>query len=147
METPENLHRLQYAQHILEEVLGWPAKGNVELVADCVLSISKVRHLSLQKAHDYMARAIKLAREQQIEIDRFWFMEGQYLNIRPESKTALPYKKLDRAATEAEQNTPEFLELSNLARKKLRELAGMKDMSLATHTKDELKAQVGRLQK
>ena len=38
--TPEGLHELEYARHLLEEVLGWPAKGNIELVADCIRAIS-----------------------------------------------------------------------------------------------------------
>jgi hypothetical protein len=32
MDTPDGLHELQYARQVLEEVLGWPAKGNLELI-------------------------------------------------------------------------------------------------------------------
>lgn len=82
-ETPEGLHRMQYAIHILEEVLGWPSKGNCELIADCILSIAKARKLSVKQGHDYLVRAITLAGEQGITVDRFFFMEGTYTKMRP----------------------------------------------------------------
>lgn len=81
-ETPEDLHSLEYARHILEEI-GWPAKGNLETVADCLHSISKARRLTPAKAHGYMARAVKLAQQQNIPIDKFWFLNGDYMKVRP----------------------------------------------------------------
>lgn len=81
--TPDNLHRMQYAVHILEEVLCWPSKGNAELVADCLLALSKGKKLSDKQAHDYMVRAISLAKEQSFEINRFWFQGGEYTLMRP----------------------------------------------------------------
>jgi hypothetical protein len=85
-ETPDGLHRNQYATHLLEEILGWPSKGNLELMADCLLSISKSRHISIKQAHGYMERAIRLAREQCIEIDGHWFRNGEYTKMRPAEK-------------------------------------------------------------
>ena len=60
-DTPDGLHRMQYAAHILEELCGMPAKGNQEVVADCILALSKSKKLSIKQAHDYLARAVRLA--------------------------------------------------------------------------------------
>ena len=110
-DKPEDLTALEYARHILEEVVGWPCKGNLEMMADCITSISKSRKISLVKAHSYMERAIGLAKKQGVPVDKWFFMEGVYTTIRPESKNALPlYKAEDRAALEAHQRTPEYQE-------------------------------------
>lgn len=130
---PKDLHVLEYGRHILEETLGWPAKGNHEMMADCLTALCKSRTLSPYQAFVYMNRAIFLAKQQGQEVDRFWFQEGRYTNVRPESKTALPtYKRLDKKAIEAEQAEPEWLELSNKVRAKLREIAFGKRMEPGT---------------
>lgn len=82
--TPEGLHELEYARHLLEEVLGWPAKGNIELVADCIRAISLSRKLTPVKAHAYLERAIRLAKEQRIPVNKFFFQDGIYTEVRPE---------------------------------------------------------------
>lgn len=81
--APAGLSQLEYARHLLEEVLGWPSKGNLELVADCLTSISKAKHLSLVQSHAYMQRALRLAREQGVAVDQFFFRQGSYMEIRP----------------------------------------------------------------
>ena len=84
MSAPEGLTALEYARHILEFSLGWPARGNLELIADCITSVSKAKTGgNLVKAHSYMERAISLAKQQSIDLDRFFFMEGRYANVRP----------------------------------------------------------------
>jgi hypothetical protein len=85
METPEGLHELQYARHILEEVLGWPAKGNLELIGDCIRSISLTKKATLRAAHVFLVKAITLAKEQEIPVDKFFFQDGRYMEIRPKS--------------------------------------------------------------
>ena len=132
-DTPDGLHRMQYAAHILEELCGMPSKGNQEIVADCILALSKSKKLSIKQAHDYLARAVKLAGEQGVIVNRFFFTDALYLSMRP-VKDGLPEYDRKKAkelkeATEREQSTPEFQELSRIAREKLRELAGMKTMA------------------
>lgn len=127
-ETPEGLHRMQYANHILEEVLCWPSKGNAELMADCLLSLSKGKKLSEKQAHDYMVRAIKLAKAQDIKIDRFWFQGGEYTNIRPSRKDVRDDYKIDRDRTLQEQSTPEWQASSRKARELLAKIAGKVEM-------------------
>lgn len=83
---PDGLHELEYARHILEEVLGWPAKGNIEMMGDCLRSISKSRRITPVKAHAYMVRAIGLARKQQVEVNHFFFQSGGYTEMRPEKE-------------------------------------------------------------
>lgn len=110
-EAPKDLTALEYARHILEEVLGWPAKGNLEMMADCITSVSKSRKIPLVKAHGYMQRAIELAKKQGVPVDKWFFMEGVYTTIRPEAKNVLPlYKPIDRKALEEHQKTPEYQE-------------------------------------
>jgi len=112
---PEGLHELEYARHILEEVLAWPAiKGNLELIGGCIRSISKAKQLSLLKAHGYLTRAIDLAKKQSIPVDRFFFQDGAYMEIRPVKLTAsgIPWYKPqspeEKAAFEAHKQTPEY---------------------------------------
>ena len=128
-DIPQDLHELEYSRHILEEILGWPAKSNLEMMGDCLRSIGKSRRLTPVQSYKYMARAIRLAKEQSIPIDRFFFLEGKYTDIRPEKPNGFPlYERIDRSAIEAEQATPEWQELSTLARAKLREIAESKRM-------------------
>lgn len=122
-ETPDGMHRMQYAVHILEEVLCWPNKGNAELMADCLLSLCKGKKFSEKMAHDYMVRAIKLAKAQEIKIDRFWFQGGEYTNIRPSRKDVREDYKIDREKTRQEQDTEEWLIASLRARTRLAEIA------------------------
>lgn len=122
-QTPEGLTELEYARHILEEVLGWPAKGNIEMMGDCIRSISKSRKISLVKAHSYMQRAIQLARKQGVTIDKWFFMEGVYTTIRPEPKNVLPlHEPIDWEAVQKEQATPEFKALEQQFRDLLEKL-------------------------
>ena len=151
-ETPDGLHRMQYAAHILEELCGMPSKGNQEIVADCILSLSKSKKLSIKQAHDYLARAVRLAGEQGTIVDRFFFTDAIYLRMRPVSNgmPEVDRKKLreQREATAREQATPEFLALSEQARAKLRELAGIKDMAAPSpERRAELRTQVERLKR
>jgi hypothetical protein len=74
---------MQYGLHILEFTLGWPAKGNSELIADCITSIAKAKRLTDIQAYKYLVRAIGLAKEQGIKVDQFFFRQGEYSNIRP----------------------------------------------------------------
>jgi len=81
--TPDGFHSLNYARHLIEESIGWPVKGNLEMVAECLTSISKTKGLSLHRAHDYMARAIRLAKEQGVKVDHYFFQKGVYMEMRP----------------------------------------------------------------
>ena len=147
-DTPDGLHRMQYAAHILEELCGMPAKGNQEVVADCILALSKSKKLSIKQAHDYLARAVRLAQEQGIIVNRFFFTDALYLSMRPVTNSVpeIDRKKLaeQKAATAREQASPEWQALSEQARQKWREIAGIKVMDVK-HTKEELLAQAERL--
>lgn len=87
MSTPEGLHAVQYAREIIEETLGWPSKGNIEIVADCLTSIARAKKLTLVKAHGYLKRAVLLAKDQGIEVNHFFFSNGEYMNVRPQKET------------------------------------------------------------
>ena len=149
-ETPEGLHRREYALHIIES-LCWPRKTNLEMFADCLESLCSERgkKLTPKQAHDYMMRAIRLAKEQCVKVDHFFFSSGEYMNMRPAKPDAMPTidrKKLaeQKAATAREQASPEWQALSEQARQKWREIAGIKVMDVK-HTKEELLAQAERL--
>jgi hypothetical protein len=133
-EVPEGLHAMQYACHILEEILGWPLKGNQEMMADCIKAIGKSRRLTDKKAYLYLVRAIQLAKEQGIPVNHFFFSNGEYTEVRPEPKnTGIPYFKREtpeeRAALEAHKQTAEYKQaLANLAAA-LERLAGKVKMA------------------
>lgn len=124
-DAPQDLHELEYARHLLEEVLGWPCKGNLELLADCLRAVAKSRKLSPVKAHAYILRAIKLAKEQGIPVDRFFFLEGKYTDVRPEKPTGVPlYTPTNWQAVEKEQSTPEWQAANAELRAMVAKLAG-----------------------
>lgn len=121
---PEGLHELEYARHFLEEMLGWPAKGNLELMGDCLRSIAKSRSLTLKQSYSYLLRAVTLAKKQQITVDKFFFQDGKYTEVRPEKSTVRStFDVVDRKAIEAEQATPEWQAASDQAREMLKKLA------------------------
>jgi hypothetical protein len=84
---PNDLTELEYARHILEFSLGWPSKGNLEMMADCITAVSKAKRLTLVQAYKYLVRSVELAKEQGIKVDRFWFQGGEYVNVRPKPKS------------------------------------------------------------
>ena len=85
-EIPKDLTELEYARHILENTLGWPAKGNLETVADCIRSISRCKRLPTWQAYKYLVRAVTLATEQGVLVSKFWLQDGEYMRIRPTEK-------------------------------------------------------------
>jgi hypothetical protein len=109
-DVPDGVTELEYGRFILENILGWPAKNNLEMMADCLRSIGKSRRLTPVQSHKYMVRAIKLAKEQGIPVNHYFFTEGKYTEVRPQKEnTALPlYKRIDRKALDREQSTPEW---------------------------------------
>jgi hypothetical protein len=112
-DTPEGLHPLQYARHILEEHLARPAtKGNLELIGECISAVSKARKLTLKQAHKYLERAVDLAKEQGIKMDRFWFEQGEYLHIRPKKTDTYEYIPPPKWVLDlGEQNRQKMLKL------------------------------------
>lgn len=124
-EIPDDLHPMQYATEILECQLGWPLKTNGELMADCIKSIQRAKSLTAKQAHAYITRAIKLAKEQGIEVNRLFFMNGDYVNVRPAVKESMrPWQRIDWEKTRQEQETPEFKAASERARTLLARIAG-----------------------
>jgi hypothetical protein len=123
-EIPPGLHELEYARYILEEVLAWPAKSNLEMMADCLRSIGKSKKLKPEQACWYMLRAIKLAREQGLTLDRLFFLDGRYTAVRPEQSGIPLYKPIDKEALAREQATPEWQALNAQLRATLAKIAG-----------------------
>lgn len=107
-EVPEGLHDVQYALHLLQEVLAWPAKTNIELIADCLTAIQKSKRLSAVQAYKYLVRAIGIAKEQGIKVDRMFFMNGEYTTVRPHKEEREKYVKTDWEAVRKHQSSPEF---------------------------------------
>jgi hypothetical protein len=126
LNPPSDLHPLQYGRVILEEVLGWPAaKGNLELISDCIVALQKSRNLTAVRAYRYLLRAIGLAKEQGFPCDRFFFLEGRYTEMRPTKEEGLPfYKPIDWKAVEREQSTEEWQAMNAELRAALAKLAG-----------------------
>ena len=111
---PEGLNEREYAMYALENGIGRPAtKANLELIASCIKSLSKTKGMSLQRAMQYLIRAVKLANEQGVDVDYGFFSDAVYLKMRP--KTPLPqYKPMTKEyweETKRQQSGPEWDEL------------------------------------
>jgi hypothetical protein len=112
MDKPDDLHAREYAMQILEN-LGWPndrgQSPNLLLITECLIAISKAKKLTASQAHSYMERALRLAREQGVNVDRFFFRDGVYMQMRPK---VLPntYRVIDKKRTAEEQAHPEWEE-------------------------------------
>lgn len=123
---PDGLTALEYARGLLESI-GWPNRGNLELMADCITAISISKKLNLVQAYKYLIRAIKLGKEQGQDITRMWFQGGEYMNIRPKKDKIPLYKgptKEELAAFEAHRQTPEYKEAQAKWEAAWRKLAG-----------------------
>jgi hypothetical protein len=73
-----------------------------------------------------MLRAIKLAKEQCIPVDYFFFNQGKYTDVRPEKEIGgLPlYRPIDWKAVEKEQSSPEWQAANARLRATLAKVAG-----------------------
>jgi len=92
---PEGLHSLEYSRHLLENSLAMPAtRRNIELIAESITAVSKTKKLTLPMAYTYLERAVRLAKEQGIKVDYFFFESGTYTEVRP--KTVDRYEKEKR---------------------------------------------------
>jgi hypothetical protein len=125
-DIPEDLHSREYAMHLLEEDLAWPAtKFNLELLTECLTALCKSRKLAPVKAYRYMIRAVELAKKQGIAIDKSFFEHGKYTSIRPEAKNVLPlYIPIDRKALEEHKQTPGYQEALADFRRAFKEIIG-----------------------
>lgn len=106
-EVPEGLTELEYAKGLLSD-LGWPMRGNIELIADCIGAVARSRKLSSVQGYKYLTRAVKLAKEQGIDVNRMFFMNGDYMNVRPRKPSGSDYSPPDWKAVKAHQSSPEF---------------------------------------
>jgi hypothetical protein len=104
-ETPDGLHSMQYAAHLCENMLGWPAnKSNLELVSSCIDAIAKKFRRTPRRAFHFLQVKVKLAEEQGETVDSFWFREGKYMLIKPRDGERIGgHKPISSADWEAAQ--------------------------------------------
>lgn len=76
------LPALEHARIILRD-FGLPLTENHALVADCIQSIARARRLDLAGASEYLTGAIRQARAQGIPVNRFYFVDGTYMQFTP----------------------------------------------------------------
>lgn len=143
--APEELHSLEYARHLLENKLGWPPiKPNLELLADCVSSVSKARKITKAGACDWLEEQIGKARKRGIKVNRWWLQEGEYNNLDEEHVFRPTFQKIDPEKTREEQETQEWLASSEKARSLLAKIADGK-LERPTNSREKLKAQIEEL--
>jgi hypothetical protein len=75
--TPDNLHPMQYAAHICDELV-IPKKGNMETVASVIETLAKSRQSTPSEAHDYLLAKALSAKEKGETVNLFWFRDGKY---------------------------------------------------------------------
>jgi hypothetical protein len=73
---------LEHARRILRD-LGLPLTENHALVADCIQSIARAKQLDFAGASDYLIGAIRQGRAQGVPINRFYFVDGRYMEVNP----------------------------------------------------------------
>lgn len=143
--APEELHALEYARHLLENVLGWPAvRTNQELLADCVNVVSKARKITKAGACDWLEAQIGKARKRGIKVNRWWLQEGEYNNLDEEMIFRPTFQKVDSARTKAEQETPEWEASSLKARTLLANIVAGK-LERPRNSREKLKQQAAQL--
>lgn len=122
-EIPQDLHQLNYARRILDD-LGLPAKGNLELVADCIEALSKQKRWPLHEAYQLISDKALLAQRRGQKVDRWWFQNGDYNIVEP--KTGVfkgTFVPIDKKRTEEEQSSPEWQEANDKLRKLVKDIA------------------------
>ena len=143
--APDDLHELEYARHLLENVLGWPAvRTNQELLGDCVNVVSKARKITKAGACDWLEVQIGKARKRGIKVNRWWLQEGEYNNLDEETVFRPTFQRVDPVKTKAEQETPEWLAASLKARELLGKIASGEHRR-STNTREQLKAQAEQI--
>ena len=78
-------------------------KSNIEMIAECIDSISRGKDLPVYKAYKYLARAIFLAKEQKMEVNRLFFLNGDYTSVRPTREADERHKTLSQIDAESER--------------------------------------------
>lgn len=123
-QVPQDLHELNYSRKILDD-LGLPAKGNLELVADCIAARAKQVRQPMWEAYKFIHRMAVLAQERGTKVDRWWFQNGDYLHTEIAKETPFKgsFQKVDREATDREQATPEWEEANQKLRGLLKQIA------------------------
>jgi len=92
---------LEHARIILRDHVGLPLTENHVLVADCIQSIARAKQLDFAGASDYLIGAIRHARVQGIPINRFYFVDGKYMEDRPHAFNKAEQRKLDNLEVNA----------------------------------------------
>lgn len=122
-EVPQDLHALNYSRRILDD-LGLPAKGNLELVADCIDARAKQTRKPGWEAFKFIHRMAMIAQERGTKVDRWWFQNGDYLRIESrEPAFKGTFEPIDKKRTAEEQATPEWQETNDKLRALLKDIA------------------------
>jgi hypothetical protein len=122
--APEDLHELNYARKILDEC-GMPAKGNLELVADCITAIRAKLKCPAVEAARWLWRRVKRAQQLDMRINGHWFRDGEYNNVPMKDPEQTPaYVPIDREAVDKEQSTPGWQAASAELRAMFAKVAG-----------------------
>lgn len=120
-EIPEGLHEREYAVKILEDILGFGRKWNIETMIECLISLGKARGLKPHQCFIYMARAIRIGQAQGEEVDMNWFTRGRYMLMRPDKQFRGTFKPVPpeekKAATESNKSYFESQEYKDWAAK------------------------------
>jgi len=140
---PEDFHQLNYSRKILDD-LGLPAKGNLELVADCIEAFAKSKRIPLHEAYAFIWERCEKATKRGVLIDRWWFQNGTYRDMVIEPSFRPTFQRVDPVKTKAEQETPEWLAASLKARELLGKIASGEHRR-PTNTREQIKAQAEQI--
>ena len=142
-EIPQDFHQLNYSRKILDD-LGLPAKGNLELVADCIEAFAKSKRIPLHEAYAFIWERCERATKRGTLIDRWWFQNGTYRDVEIDPVFRPTFQKVDPVKTKEEQESKEWLASSLKARTLLAQIASG-EHKRPTNSKEKLKAQAAEL--
>ena len=106
MAQEDELTSVEYAKQICRD-LGWPLSGNATLISDCITAIAFQRKLSVENGFYCLVTKIKLAKRQGIKVNRWFFQDGKYQEVKAENMPKVkkrPEKKKQRRESEGNGN-------------------------------------------
>jgi hypothetical protein len=141
--VPKDLHSREYAVGLAEN-LGIPAAdANIKILAACIEAVAKWRNVRKDEAYAWLYRRAEMAQTQGIEIDTLWWINAGYKYVR------IPLEdgpRIDWKAMLKEQSLPEWQEVADKLRAKLKAIAFPKALHVK-NSRAELQAQAEKVAK
>jgi|HubBroStandDraft_4_1064222.scaffolds.fasta_scaffold01361_8 hypothetical protein len=88
--APESSAPEQYVQRVFEELSLVLDRGTFDVVSQSLVILGKIESLPLNKACDTMVKRGRAAAADGVTINRFWFTDRKFLDIKKHASAAVP---------------------------------------------------------